>query len=208
MKKKRYGRLKYAIHELEPGESLEQAFPVLFQHKAFARFKGPKRDMIIAYVIYLYDPGSDLYEEFDDLADRKDAAAVEAGFKRNEKGEWPKAIKDVMTFKNQEARAMILQYLIICNNNVWQEMQIVEEELYRLNAMRLEPLPELKNKDSADLYAKRDKLMEMSEKRVEVMGLLKKQFYADNADLVKTVEEEPISPENVLRILEIEKMEY
>lgn len=204
MKKERFSKLRFKIDKLEAGDAIELAYPALADNKEFRAYKGYAKPKLIKYIVFLYDPNSDLVDEFEILQDRKDAAAIEAGYTRGETGDWSKAIKEIMTLKNDEARAMILRFLKTIHNHVWTEICLLEQELDVYNAMRMEPLPIDSKRDNAELLAKRDNLMSMCEKRVRALELHKMKFYADHDDLREMAEDDiPINPENAVELLKI-----
>jgi hypothetical protein len=203
MPRERFGRLRFRVDKLKPGESIDVKFPALCDNQEYRTYSGHKRDGLIKYICFLYDPGSDLVDEFESLADRKDAAATEAGFKRNNNGDWTSQVKGFMDLSDDQARAMILRFLKIIHHHIWTEMCILEQELEVYNKMRLEPLPTDSKRDNAELLAKRDNLMVMCEKRVKALEMHKMNFYGDNEDLKELTEEQLITPENAYEVMKI-----
>jgi len=205
MKKERFGRLRFRVDQLKLGDNkIDLMFPALCDNNEFRAYTGYNRDALIKYIVFLYDPNSDLVDEFENLQNRKDAAAIEAGYERGKSGDWPSAIMEIMELKNDQARAMILRFLKTIHNHVWTEICLLEQELDVYNAMRMEPLPVDTKKDSAELLAKRDNLMAMCEKRVRALELHKLKFYADHDDLREKAEDEfPITPENAVEMLKM-----
>ena len=107
----RFARLTYPIHGL--GASILTTFPIL---KKISGFNEIKDERVIAYVIYLYDKGSDLPVEFKDLSIRKESAATEAGFDRNEDGEWPGLVARLFDLGDPATRHLIINYLHFHNH--------------------------------------------------------------------------------------------
>ena len=204
MKKERFGKLRFRVDQLKPGDKVELIFPALCDNAEFRSYTGRRKIELIKYIVFLYDPNSDLVDEFENLQNRKDAAAIEAGYTRNDNGEWPEFMSQVMSLKHNQARAMILRFLKIIHNHVWTEICLLEQELDVYNAMRLEPLPTDSKKDNAELLAKRDNLMTMCEKRVRALEIHKLKFYADHDDLKEIAEDDQmITPENSMELLTV-----
>jgi len=204
MKKERFGRLRFRIDQLKPGDNIDQMFPALCDNPEFRAYTGYNREILIKYIVFLYDPNSALVDEFEALQNRKDAAATEAGYERAKNGDWPKVTKEIMELKNEQGRAMILRFLKTIHNHVWTEMCLLEQELDVYNAMRMEPLPTDSKKDNAEILAKRDNLMAMCEKRVRALEIHKLKFYADHDDLKELAEDDyPITPENAVEMLKV-----
>lgn len=209
----RFSRLQFPVHKIE-AESPADLFKVIpgirryFQKvdkenpKTSSRYRGPKGLVcVIRYIVMLYDPESDLIEEFmDDPRLRKEAAAREAGFKRDRDGEWPQEVMDLMDFKDEEAVDWILDYLKVKKNHIWREIVFLEEELDQIYRIR-----------SSDFErANKLKLDEESKKKIEQLKLYKKQFYSEHHDLRKVTEEQliPVSPENVFIQLNVPEELY
>lgn len=204
MKKERFGRLRFRVDQYKTGDNIDLMFPALCDNDEFRSYTGYSRDTLIKYIVFLYDPNSALVEEFENLQNRKDAAATEAGYKRGKSGDWPESTKEIMNLKNDQARAMILRFLKTIHNHVWTEICLLEQELDVYNAMRMEPLPTDTKKDNSEILAKRDNLMAMCEKRVRALELHKLKFYADHDDLREKAEDEfPITPENAVEMLKV-----
>lgn len=149
----------------------------------------------------LYDPESDLIDEFfDDPRLRKEAAAREAGFKRKPDGEWPEDVQKILDFEHQEVIDWILDYLKVKKNHIWREIVFLEEELDRMYQIRASDFDR-----SIKL-----KLDEESKKKIDQLKVYKKQFYSEHHDLRAATEEQlfPISPENVFIELKIPEELY
>jgi hypothetical protein len=156
---------------------------------------------IIVYICFVYDPESDLIDEYpDEPRLRKEAAAREAGFKRGKDGEFDEMVQRIMNFEDKDVVSWILDYLKVKKSNVWREIVFLEEELdniYRIRATDFD-------------RAIKNKLDEESKKKIEDLKQFYKQFYSEHHDLRKATEEElvPISPENVFKELKIPEEMY
>jgi hypothetical protein len=207
----RFDRLKYPVHKLKPGETVDAAFPDLFKKPEFKALKASKKHAadygrLVKYIIFLYDMNSDLVDEFrSDLKARKDAAATEAGFERV-KGKWPDAVLKVMNIRDQDAYLAILAYLQMQKYPIWQEIVITEQELAEFNRIRFVAIK--KTDDQIAAANAKDKLKEKCESRIKSLASLYKQFFEDHTDVQKAEFEEQITPENAERILETEGAPY
>jgi hypothetical protein len=83
--RERFDKLKFKIHGAK-GLVLEQ-YPVLAKYEPIIKFGLGRGDLdkILRYCIYLYDPQSDLRNEYEDLKERKAEALALAGFKSADK---------------------------------------------------------------------------------------------------------------------------
>jgi len=153
---------------------------------------------IIKYIVFVYDPDSDLIDEYpDDYRLLKDAAAKEAGFIRNHDGSWPQYIQDILEFRNSDVVTWILDYFKVKKNQIWQEIRFIDEELDSLYRRRASKL----SRSEVDRQE-----MDLIKLRLDERENLLKKFYAGHPDLKKaSVQDElfPISPENVFKELKI-----
>ena len=142
------------------------------------------------YLIFVYDPNSDLVDEYPgDLRLRKEAAATEAGWSRDKITEdWAPWIKDIFDLKNKMANKYILDYLKVLKNPIWREIVFLSEELDKIYELRISDFQ----------YSIKNKLDEEAKKKNDELALQIKRFYSEHSDLRRETEKEmfPISPEN------------
>jgi hypothetical protein len=152
---------------------------------------------IVKFIVFVYDPETDLMQEYEDnFSELKNAAASEAGFRRNKDGEWPLYVQDILQFKEKQVISWIIDYLKVKKNPIWMEIKFVEEELEQLYRTRARAI------ESGDI---KSDTMRLVNERLELKARLYKQFYAQHNDLKKVSEEElyPVSPENVFKELKV-----
>lgn len=152
---------------------------------------------IIKYIVLLYDPESDILNEYpDDLRLMKEAAAKEAGFKRLRDGVWTESVERIFDFKEKAVVDWIVDYLKVKKNPIWMQIKFIEEELETLYRQRTAAL--LRNEV-------RQELMKLIRERTDERDILYKRFYSEHSDLKKATQDElyPISPENIFRELKI-----
>ncbi len=151
----------------------------------------------IKYVVYVYNPDSDLVTDYADLRPRKEAAAIEAGWKREPHGDWPPFIEEIFTLKNKIAAQHILDYLKILKSNLWMEIVQLQEDIDYMNDVRMRDRAlAIKENYSDKVKDSNDKL------QVNI-----KKFYAEHGDLKNATVKEifPISPENFYKELEVDE---
>lgn len=152
---------------------------------------------IIKYIVFVYDPDTDLINDYPDEPKLlKDAAAKEAGFHRMKDGEWPSYVQDILDFKEKTVVWWIIDYLKVRKNPVWTELKFIEEEIDFLYRKRTNEL--LKGDINSQT-------MRLIEERNEKRKSLYERFYAEHSDLKKATQEDlfPVSPENVYKALKI-----
>lgn len=195
----RFASLRFPVHKAT--DRLDKLFPDLFRITEFKKLKlRDDWEKLVKYVCFLYDPESDLIKEFQELKERKIAAATEAGFERGPGGKWSKQLQAVMDIRDEEMHGVIIAFLKIFKNPEYTDIVVTEQELDEIQSMRFKAIDD----KSEDLYGdakKKDILMDSAARRRASLKILKLQFYGDNKDLEKPEFEEMITPENAERIL-------
>lgn len=198
----RFSSLKYKVHLAT--EPLDKAFPDLFRLPEFKKLKLRKDidwQKLVKYICLLYDPGTDLAKEFqNDLKERKEAAAIEAGFEREANGKWSKTLTQAMNIKDEEIHGATMAFLKQFRNHEWTDIVATEQELDEFQGLRFKAI----NDETSDLYGdakKKDGLMDSAAKRRSALKILYAQFYGDHSDLEAPEFEEMIAPENAERIV-------
>lgn len=152
---------------------------------------------IFKYIVFVYDADSDLITEYpDDHRLLKEAAAKEAGWRRNKDGEFPPYVQDILNFKEKHVAAWILDYMKVKRNPIYKEIVFVEQELEVLYRSRTDAL--VSGRVDASL-------MSQIKQRLDEKDNLYKRFYAEHLDLKKATQDDlyPVSPENVFNELKI-----
>lgn len=194
----RFSSLKYKVHQAT--EPLDKSFPDLFRLPEFKKIKLRKEwERIVKYIVFLYDPGSDLQTEFQELKDRKEAAAIEAGYVREPSGKWSKELILIMQIKDDETHAAILAFLKKFKSDDWTNIVVTTQERDEFQELRFKAI----NDDTSDLYGdakKKDGLMDSVDKRNTSLKLYKASFYGDSMELESPEFDEAMTPENSERI--------
>lgn len=205
MDEKRFSKLRFPVHKYGPSEDLKKldAFRVLFSYPEFDEFgkEDPERlklrNKLIRYICFLYDPNSDLIEDFPSLQDRKEAAAVEAGLKRtqNGDGDWPEAIQGFFDFSDAGVVGMILRFLkqFPEKNFIWREIATLE--------MELEKYTEQRWSQETDSGKNQFLFIDQCDKIRGKLKILYKEFTMGDKSLEEKIILERVTPENVMRIL-------
>lgn len=197
----RFDSIRFKVHKAD--DQLDRAFPELFRIPEFQKLRlRPNWEKVVKYICFLYDPDTDLAQEFQsDLTERKEAAAVEAGFTRDDRDKWPEDLRRIMAIKDEDVHAAIIAFLRIFNNHEWTDIVVTEQEIWEFQALRFKAIEE---KDNNDLYGdakKKDTLMAAVKDRRANLKVLYRQFYGDHEDLERPEFDEMITPENAERIL-------
>lgn len=198
----RFSGLKY--NPKKATKPLDQEFPELFRHPEFLKLKESALswEKVVSYILFLYSKETDLLHDHpSDLKARKEAAAMEAGYERNSTGAWPQEIEDIMSIRNLEVTAAIMQWLKIQKHAIWTELVITSEELFDFQKLRIKPLDQSdSDKDVYEAAKKKDVLMQACNDRIKVIESLMGQFYGDSRNDLSEYAE-IITPENAERLL-------
>jgi len=222
----RFSGLKY--NPKKATRPLDQEFPNLYRHNEFRRLKEiPEGDKVAAYILFLYSKETDLVHEHpSNLKERKEAAALEAGFVRDAQGNWPEIVQDLMDILNQKAYNATMFWLRIQKHTIWTEIVVTEQELFEFQKLRFLAIdtgrnrkkkPDDDDSEEEDLFGfgrgkkevyaaanEKDALMEACTTRIKALDNLYQQFYGDSKnDLLNAEFEEPVTPENAERIMMI-----
>lgn len=151
----------------------------------------------IKYVVFVYNPDSDLVTDYPELRPRKEAAAIEAGWKRDVVGEWPPFLEEIFTLKNRVSNQHILDYLKILKSNLWMEIIQIQEDIDYMNDVRM------RDRAFAIKEGYSDRIKESNDK----LQLYLKKFYAEHNDLKNATVKDifPISPENFFSELGVDE---
>jgi hypothetical protein len=224
----RFSALKY--NPKKATKPFDQEWPNLYRHTEFRRLKElPEGDKVAAYILFLYSKETDLVHEHpSNLKERKEAAAIEAGFERNADGTWPDVAQALMDIQNQRAYNATMLWLRLQKHVVWTEIVVCEQELFEFQKLRFMAIDtgkrrkskkkdeEEEDEDSEDLFGfglgkkevyaaanEKDSLMEACNTRIKQLENLYQQFYGDSRkDLQNAEFSEMITAENAERIVE------
>ena len=163
----------------------------------------------VRYIVLMFNPNNDLFKKYpDDYELRKEAAAKNAGFKREKGGQWPWYVQHIMRYENVSINRWIHDYLAAQKNRTWREIQLLEQEIDKLYLKRSKSI-ELEFDDIKSEKAAFD-IVDQIEKLTGKLELQLAKYYAGNADFQKKDEFKllPISPENVFKQLQVPEEWY
>lgn len=201
----RFENLKFKIHDIPKNVDIREKFPELNKYKTIAKSRYPNIDTLLRYMIYLYDPNSDLIRSIPDLASRKQQAALYAGYTH----ETPE-LQNIMEFKEQKIVDIVHCILTeVYHNRDYTEWCTLHQELEEYTRLRLKALPNDKVDESGeavDLF----KAMELKGKMRaqtklihEQLDALEQKIFGDNIDVKNiAIVSRYTSPEAWIRIEE------
>jgi BMFP domain-containing protein YqiC len=131
----RFQKLKFKIYDFPPEDDVLEKFPELAKYEVIKKLRAPKKNLLIRYIIFLYDPGSDLIREVSDLSSRKKHAADLAGYQDSDN---LRALFDC----TDEALLTLLDCFFkeIYHNRKYREWQTLTQELDEYTRLRWEQI--------------------------------------------------------------------
>lgn len=192
-----FDRLRYPVHKYEPDHDLssEPRFRQIFNYQEFKDFGSENEEKqkylnkLIRYICFLYDPESPFQHDYQNLLERKEAAATAAGFNRDTNEEWPEHVEGFFNFQDKEVVSMILRFLKIFKSYLWTEICTQEHELEKYTNLRW---------NSSDANAQ--KLGSVCETIRESLEENKKEFFDGDKNLGKKILS-MITPENAHELM-------
>lgn len=202
-----YSRLDFSkmmcnVYALQPGQHPGDIFKdVFYKHKEFHKdTKNVFKDKLFKYIPYVYDKGSPLREIFDDLKKLKVAAAELSGFIVGENGHFNEEVEAVILCTNPDINAMIIKYIILHRNPVYQRFVLINEIFY--NASLSVIAGSVKMKDFNDISTQLEEVGQILLNRdnsVKLEESLYDYYLKDRIEL---------SPEDIAKKLEIGELPF
>jgi hypothetical protein len=189
MSRQPYENLKYRIHNIPKSTDLLEEFPDLRRHtditfyitKTWDKEKDEEIEVkhrildlneMIRYMVYLYDPKSDLIKEESDLGDRKRKAVELSGFKSHQEA-W--VLQKAFYFLTR-----------IYNDRKFREWCVMQQELEEKQQARWTPINEEETKsekDRMEAHQKKGLLRNQSLEIHKALDALEGEIFSDNTDL-------------------------
>jgi hypothetical protein len=187
MSNQKFRNLKFKIHTLKKDDLVLDKFPELKKYKALNRSRYPNLDKVLRYIIYLYDPNSDLVTDVPDLPSRKRHAATLAGFEQEDK-----ELTTIFQFREPKVVDLIHCFLTeIYHNRDYREWCTLQQELDEATRLRLKGLDDdtEDNEEDVDLFKASDlkgKLRKQCDDIHEKLDRLEKKLFGGDIDLQET----------------------
>lgn len=184
-----FQKLKFKVFDLPPEKDVLEAFPELQRYKVFADSKAPLKNLLLRYLIFMYDPGSDLLKEVVELDKRKIRAAELAGFKHESD-----YLNEIFEFKDKTTLDFLQCFFTqVYHNRKYTEWQTLHQELEENNRLRWEPITKKSDQkkgeeaiDEVDVYdaaKKKGELRTQAAKIHDMLDALEKELFGDNEDV-------------------------
>lgn len=185
--------MMFPIFEMNPKDSLLEKFPKLINNQILSRGETIiDSNLALRFVIFCYDKNSKL-QEIQNVTERKIAALSLAGVKN------PKDYPDILNNEVRPICLMIVEYLKIHNDRIYQMRQTSAEAFQNYQTVIIEGLDETLDDDKKMRAAiLKSTLMEDCDKinkRIEAYDVLLYGSSEEGDDIEDKVK--PISPESI-----------
>lgn len=170
----------------DPSKDLLEVFEDLKSIESFRIYGGKiKKNNLIRYIVILYSKDTFLNKRIPiPLAERKNQAAIFAGFTKDKKGEFAKQItRDLFQLRNRSILDMIFGYLKFQNHVLWLEINATEQQYEEVVRLRMEPVTSKKDKDRLSAADTKKKLREECKSMVYDLKAYYKEFWGDHDEV-------------------------
>lgn len=120
-KRKDFERLYIPIHKIDKQDDPRRHFPVL---QKYNEFKGRFGDhippeMIIPYVIFVFDKNSPFVKTYTDIIQRRVYAALYSGYEYISSGSFGEKVEDFIRGRDAKVNRMIVRYCTLQSDEDW-----------------------------------------------------------------------------------------
>jgi len=188
---------------MPPDKDVLEEFPELQRHKVLVNSKAPFKNLLIRYMIFMYDPNSDLLKEITELSRRKTRAAELAGFQHESD-----YLTEIFELRDKTAINFLQCFLTqVYHSRKYTEWQVLQQELEENNRLRLEPITTKSNKKDKDKDVEEVDVFEAAKKKGtlrdqataihKLIDTIEKEIFGDNDDVKEiAIKSRFLSPEN------------
>lgn len=209
----RFQKLKFNVFNLPPDKEVLEAFPELSRMKVLANSKAPQKNLLIRYLIFMYDPESDLRKEIPELDKRKIRAAELAGFEKQSN-----YLTEIFELRDKTTLEFIFVLLTqVYHNRKYREWVTLSQELDEYTRLRMDPITTKKSKkgkedesdvEEIDVFKAaelKSKLRSQCNDIHKQLDSIDKEIFGDNDDLkLIATRSRYLSPENFAGVIEAE----
>jgi len=193
----RFAKLKFNVFNQPAEKDVLETFPELARLKVFSASKAPQKNLLLRYLLFMYDPETDLRKEIPELDKRKKRAAELAGFEKEND-----YLKEIFELRDKTTLDFLFVLLTqVFYNRKYREWVTLSQELDEYTKRRMNPVD--KGEDAKEEQDEIKALKLKSELRVQCqeiqvqLDILDKEIWGDNDD-VKAIATRSryLSPEN------------
>lgn len=124
-----FSGLMFNVFRVPEKSDILKTFPSLNRYKEFSAEMSLDRNIVLRYIIYMYDQRTPL-RAIDNIFKRKNEAAILAKFPEDKKNPFKKEYEDVILNKNQVVNRMIIRFVRIQKNPSFSQLVSYEEAFY------------------------------------------------------------------------------
>ncbi len=130
MPEENFSSLKFRVDQLKPEQDPFLVYHEFQKHEAFHQNLPLPRRKVLKYIVYFYDPGSNLLKVYDEPLRAKIRAAELAGFKR-EGERFPEMVERMIICDEPHINECIATFLIMTNDLLWSKYHVVMQVYMR-----------------------------------------------------------------------------
>lgn len=205
----RFQKLKFNVFNLPPEKDVLEAFPELSRFKILANSKAPQKNLLLRYMIFMYDPESDLRKEILELDKRKIRAAELAGFEKT-----TDYLTEIFELRDKTTLEFLFVFLTqVYQNRKYREWVTLSQELDEYTRLRMDQITTATSKkgkedevEDIDVFKAADlksKLRVQCQEIHKQLDSLEKEVFGDNEDVKDVaIRSRFLSPENFAGVIE------
>ena len=111
-----YKDMVFPLHQFSKGDEILSSFPIFSMYRVFfAQLpEGLTMEKVLLYISYCFDKGSPFVKKYNDIVERRFWAAVQAGFKLNQRHRsFNQDVENMIRGKVRAVNNMIIQYVLL-----------------------------------------------------------------------------------------------
>lgn len=205
----RFQKLKFDVFNLPADKDVLEAFPELSRFKILANSKAPQKNLLLRYMIFMYDPESDLRKEILELDKRKIRAAELAGFQKT-----TDYLTEIFELRDKTTLEFLFVFLTqVYQNRKYREWVTLSQELDEYTRLRMDQITTATSKkgkedevEDIDVFKAADlksKLRVQCQEIHKQLDSLEKEVFGDNEDVKDVaIRSRFLSPENFAGVIE------
>lgn len=174
-------KMIFPVDTLKEGQKVLEVFPDLERIESWKTFKSPNKEKVFKYIIMLYSKESPLNRARPaiKLEDRKERSAIEAGFKKNSKGEFTESVTNIFYLSDKKVLSMILDYLKFMDDTLWAIKVNIEQNMWENFKILMTPIDMEKDTDTIKAADLKEKLRNQIRSMKSELATVEKELFID-----------------------------
>ncbi len=193
-----FQKLRFKVYDLPPEQDVIEQFPELTRYPVFTGSTNKYKNLLLRYMIFMYDPETDLNHEVPELAKRKVRAAELAGFSKE------MDVTGIFNLTDKEALDFLLCFIQqVYHNRDHTEWVTLSQEYDVITRLRMTPSKKKVTSTTARDIESTNKLRNQAHAVMERIETLEKKMFGDNVDVKDILTQSRyLSPEHFAGLVE------